>query len=84
MMMEQATAVDTRPDRVAAWATGTGVGVFAFMMVWLVGNRLTELFVPQPWAAVVAMASAVATGVVVSLRQGRRLAAKVMVATEDR
>ncbi len=78
MIMEQATAVDTRPDRVAAWATGTGIGVLAFMVVWLIANRLTEVVLAQPWAAVAAMASAVAAGVAVSLRQGRRLVAKVM------
>ena len=64
---------DARADRVAARATGVGVGVLAFMVTWLVGARVTELIWDPPSSAVVAMAMAVAVGIVVAIVAGRRL-----------
>jgi len=64
---------DARADRVAARATGVGVGLLPFMLAWLVGVRVTEQLWGPPSSAVVAMAIAVATGIVVSVVAGRRL-----------
>lgn len=64
---------DARADRVAARATGVGVGLLAFMISWLVGARVTEQLWGPPSSAVVAMAIAVAVGIVVSVVAGHRL-----------
>lgn len=70
--MTAATA-DTRADRVAARATGVGIGVLAFMITWLVGARVTEQLWGPPASAVVAMAIAVVLGIAVAVVAGRRL-----------
>ena len=64
---------DARADRVAARATGVGVGLLAFMITWLVGARVSEQLWGPPSSAVVAMAIAVAVGFVVSVVAGQRL-----------
>lgn len=64
---------DARADRIAARATGVGVGLLAFMIAWLVGARVTELVWGPPSSAVVAMAIAVAIGIIVAVVAGRRL-----------
>ena len=64
---------DARADRVAARATGVGVGLLAFMIAWLVGARVTEQIWGPPSSAVVAMAIAVSVGIVVSAVAGHRL-----------
>ena len=64
---------DARADRLAARATGVGVGLLAFMIAWLVGARVTELIWGPPSSAVVAMALAVVIGIVVAVVAGRRL-----------
>lgn len=53
-------------DRVAAQATGVGVGFIAFMVAWLIAARLTERIWGQPSAAYVALATAVLVGAGVS------------------
>jgi divalent metal cation (Fe/Co/Zn/Cd) transporter len=64
-----------RADRVASRATGTGVGLIAFMIAWTVGARVTEHLWGPPASAYVALAVAVLTGIIVAHRAGRRLAA---------
>lgn len=60
-------------DRVAARATGVGVGLLVFMVVWLVGARVTGQIWGPPSSAVTALAIAVVSGIVVSVVAGRRL-----------
>ncbi|HEX6206788.1 MAG TPA: hypothetical protein VF058_00360 [Actinomycetota bacterium] len=62
-----------RADRVAAWATGVGIGLIAFMLTWLIGNRLIGLIWPPPVGPTVALAGAVVTGGAVAVVWGRRL-----------
>jgi hypothetical protein len=61
------------PDRVAAWATGAGIGLIAFMLAWLVGNRLTGLVWGPPAGPIVAFLAAVAAGAITTLVFGIRL-----------
>jgi hypothetical protein len=68
---------DARADRVAAWATGVGVGLVVFMVSWLVWNRVLDMIFSAPTGPVVAMTMAVLTGAAVAIRQGRRLAGRV-------
>jgi hypothetical protein len=62
-----------RSDRVAAWATGAGIGLIALMVVWLVGNRLAAIVWDPPVGPIVAFGGAVVIGVVTTLVSGRRL-----------
>jgi hypothetical protein len=62
-----------RPDRLAAWATGVGVGFLTLMVAWLVGNRVAGLFWDAPVGPVVAMLVAVAAGALATVIVGRRL-----------
>lgn len=80
-MTERADAARRRADRVAAWATGAGIGFLVLMLTWLVGNRLAALVWAPPAGPTVAFLGAIATGVVVALVVGARLARKV--ALED-
>jgi dipeptide/tripeptide permease len=63
---------DARAERVGARATGVGVGLLVFMIVWLVGARVTDLFW-GPSSAVVALALSVVAGIVVAVVAGHRL-----------
>jgi uncharacterized membrane protein YjfL (UPF0719 family) len=63
---------DARADRVAARATGVGVGLLAFMIAWLVGVRVTERIWGPPSSAVVAMAIALVVGILVAAVAGHR------------
>jgi hypothetical protein len=67
-----------RADRVAAWATGAGIGLTTLMVVWLVGNRLAGLVWDPPVGPVVAFAGAVIVGAVTAVVSGRRLARRPM------
>ena len=62
-----------RADRVAARATGVGIGVLAFMITWLVGARVAAQIWGPPSSAVVAMGIAVAVGILIAVVAGRRL-----------
>ena len=62
-----------RSDRVAAWATGAGIGLIALMVTWLVGSRLTALAWDPPGGAIVAFGGAVVIGFVATFISGRRL-----------
>jgi len=71
--MTEAQSV-ARAERVAARATGVGVGLLVFMTTWLVAARITERLWGPPSAAVVAMTVALLAGVVSALVAGHRLA----------
>lgn len=71
--MKYASASDRRADLVAAWVTGVGIGLAAFMLTWLVANRVTALVWAPPAGPVIAMAIAIAAGIAASLRHGWRL-----------
>jgi hypothetical protein len=66
-----------RADRVAAWATGAGVGFAALMVTWLIANRLTGLVWGPPLGPIVAFAVAIVVGIVSAVIFGRRLARSV-------
>lgn len=66
-----------RADRVAAWATGIGIGTAAFTVTWLLANRLLTMFLSSPTGPLAAMATAILVGVVVAVGQGRRLSRSV-------
>jgi len=61
-------------DRVAAWATGVGVGLMVFMVGWLLLGRIFTMLLSAPGGPVAAMAAAILAGTVVTIWQGRRLA----------
>ena len=60
-------------DVVAARATGVGAGLVAFMVLWLVGNRVTGVVWAPPAGPVLAMTVAVLGGIFVGWLMGRRL-----------
>jgi hypothetical protein len=62
-----------RADVLAARATGGGAGLVVFMVVWLVGNRLTGQIWPPPVGPVLAMLVAVLAGSLVAWVMGARL-----------
>lgn len=57
--------------------TGIGFGWIAFMVTWIVANRVTAQFLPLPEGPLTAMASAIVAGIAISLWQGHRLATRV-------
>lgn len=65
------------PDRVSAWATGVGIGVGAFMISWVVLNRLLSLWLPLPTGPITALISAVVVGSAVAWQRGNALARDV-------
>jgi hypothetical protein len=65
------------PDRVAAWATGIGIGFAVFIVTWIIMNRLTGLWLPVPEGPIVALASAVTAGGWVSVERGKTLSKRV-------
>jgi len=68
-----------RPDAVAAWATGFGIGTAAFMLTWIVVNRVAAIWLSSPVGPLVAMAAALTAGAVIALVQGWRLSRGVRV-----
>lgn len=60
-------------DVVAARATGVGAGLVVFMVVWVIGNRLTGQLWPPPVGPVVAMIVAILAGVLVAWVMAARL-----------
>jgi len=68
-----AAPANARADRVAARATGVGVGLLAFMIAWLIGARVTERIWGPPSSAVVALVSSVVVGILVAVVAGHRL-----------
>jgi cytochrome bd-type quinol oxidase subunit 2 len=67
------TAADHRADRIAAFATGVGVGLITFMLTWTIAARITERMLDTPTSAYVAMVGALCAGAVVTILTGRRL-----------
>jgi hypothetical protein len=65
------------PDRIAAWATGIGIGFAVFIVAWTVLNRLTGLWLPAPEGPVVALIGATVAGSWVGLERGRTLSLRV-------
>jgi hypothetical protein len=64
-------------ERVAAWATGVGIGLMALMLTWLLGSRLAALVWEAPVGPVVAILAATVVGTAVAGLAGRRLAASI-------
>ena len=62
-----------RADRVAARATGIGIGFLTLMIVWLVGARATERIWGPPSSAVVALLISVIAGILAAIIASRRL-----------
>lgn len=60
-------------DVVAARATGVGAGLVVFMVVWVIGNRLTGQLWPPPVGPVAAMIVAILAGVLVAWVMAARL-----------
>lgn len=60
-------------DRVAAWAVGTGIGLMAMMLTWLIGNRLASLAWDPPVGPTVALVAAIGVGVTATSLAGLRL-----------
>ena len=73
-----ATPGVARADRAAARATGVGVGFLALMITWLIGARVTDRIWGPPSSAVVALASAVAVGVLAAVVSGRRFSHRLV------
>lgn len=67
------TAPDIRANRVAAQATGVGVGLLVFMVVWTFGSQVTTHMWGPPSGALVAMGIALLMGVVATITTWRRL-----------
>jgi hypothetical protein len=66
-----------RADRVAAWATGSGIGLMALMLTWLIGNRLTTLVWSPPVGPTLAFVGAILVGTVTAVVSARRLVRRV-------
>lgn len=73
-MSEEGAPERERADRVAAWATGSGIGLVALMLTWLIGNRLAALAWDAPVGPTVAILAAVVVGAVTAVAAGARLA----------
>ncbi len=71
------TAADERTDRIAARATGLGIGLIAFMVVWLVAARITTQLIGQPAGAYTAMTIALTIGAVTTVAAARRLTSSI-------
>jgi hypothetical protein len=71
--MSPSATADRRADRVAARATGLGIGLITFMVTWTIGARITERIFATPTNAFVAMGIAVVAGALTTLRAGQRL-----------
>lgn len=71
-------STDPRADGVAAWATGIGIGLIAFMVTWIVAARLAEALLPAPARAFLAMGAALVVGLATGARQGWRLSRRVL------
>lgn len=60
-------------DTVAAWATGVGVGLVAFMLTWLIGQRIAGLIWDPPVGPIVGMGTAILVGGITAIVAGRHL-----------
>ena len=64
-------------DRIAARATGAGIGLIALMLTWLIGNRLAGLVWDPPVGPTVAFVGALVVGAVVGVTAGAVLVRRV-------
>lgn len=71
-MSTTAVTADTRANLVAARATGVGVGLLAFMVLWTLGSQITIRMWGPPSGALIAMGIALLVGVVVTVTAWRR------------
>ena len=60
-------------DRVATVATSIGMGLVAFMVMWIVGVRIAERIWDPPASALAAMVGALGVGLASGIVAGRRL-----------
>lgn len=67
------TAPDIRANRIAAQATGVGIGLLVFMVVWTFGSQITTRMWGPPSGALVAMGIALLAGIVMTITTWRRL-----------
>ncbi len=67
-------AAAARAHRLAARATGAGVGLVALMLTWLVGSRLVALVWPPPLGPTAALVAAQVVGLGTGVAVGARLA----------
>jgi hypothetical protein len=65
-------------DRLAAWATGIGIGLIALMVAWLIGSRLAGLVWGPPLGPIVAFLGAIVVGAATAVISGQRLARRAM------
>jgi len=66
---------DAQFDRIAAKTIGSGVGLIALMLTWLIGARIMSFVIGPPVGPSIAFGTALVVGLVVAMVQGRRLAA---------
>lgn len=67
------TAPDIRANRIAAQATGVGLGLLVFMVVWTLGSQIITRMWGPPSGALVAMGIALLAGIVMTITTWRRL-----------
>ena len=65
--------VRERADAVATWAVGTGIGLIALMLTWIVGNRIATAVWDAPVGPTVALIGAIVVAVAATLIAGVRL-----------
>ncbi|MBI2168891.1 MAG: hypothetical protein HYU28_05240 [Actinobacteria bacterium] len=76
-MNTTAPPTDAKADLIAARATGAGIGALAFMVTWLVGNRITVPLLGDAPGAWLALGLALGAGIIVTLVAGARLTRRV-------
>jgi hypothetical protein len=64
---------EVEADRLAAWATGLGVGLIGLMLTWLIGDRIAEMLWGSPTGPIVAFTAAIVVGTISTVVAGRRL-----------
>ena len=66
-----------RADRLAAWATGWGIGFLVLMVAWLVGNRVAGILWDPPVGPAVAIVGAALLAAATGAFAARSLARRV-------
>ena len=73
-MSPEEVSDDVRSNRLAAWAVGTGIGLMALMVTWLIANRVLQMAIGSPEGPTIAFATAVCVGLVAVAVAAPRLA----------